>query len=116
MPRYTLWFLLSLSQLISSLVVIRIFGVFTHAQLGHRQFWDTFSQQLQHRGPDYIKRCTFQNKPRPLSAGISVILPAVFPPLEYQVQDIPCAATLVKDHEEDIKNVSEVAGWCFKSD
>jgi len=86
-----------------------MFGIFTHAQLGHRRFWDTLSQQLQHRGPDYIKQCAFQKQPGPLSAGISVISPAVFPPLGHQVQDIPRAATLVKVCEEDIKNVSGVA-------
>lgn len=96
--------------------MIRVFGIFTCAQLGHGRFWDTLSQQLQHRGPDYIERCTFQNKPRPSSAGISVILPAVFPRLEHQVQDIPRAAVLVKVCEEDIKNVSGVADWCFESD
>ena len=114
MPRYSLQFLLS--QLMSSLVVIRTFGIFTHAQLGHGRFWDTLSQQLQHRGPDYIERCTFRNEPRLLSTGISAILPAVFPPLEHQVQDIPRAATLVKVCEEDIKSVSGVVDWCFKSD
>ena len=86
--------------------VIRMFGIFTHAQLDRGRFWDSFSQQLQHRGPDYVKRCIFRNKP--INAGDSVILPAMFPPLSHQ--DIPQAVTLVKVREEDMKNVSEMAG------
>jgi len=85
-----------------------MFGIFTHAQLDRGRFWDSFSQQLQHQGPDYIERCTFRNKP--LSTGDNVILPAVFPPLSHQVQDVP-QAMLVKVREEDMKNVSEMAGW-----
>lgn len=84
---------------------IRIFGIFTHAQLRHRRFWDTLSQQLQKRGPDYIERCTFRNKP--LNTGDNVILPALFPPLSYQVQDTQ-AVPLIKVREEDMKDVREV--------
>ena len=84
-----------------------MFGIFTHAQLDRGRFWDSFSQQLQHQGPDYIQRCTFRNKP--LTIGDNVILPAVFPPLSHQVQDVP-QTMFVKVREEDMKNVSEVAG------
>jgi len=80
-----------------------MFGIFTHAQLHRRQFWDTLSQQLQRRGPDYIERCTFRNEP--LTPGDNVISPALFPPLPYQVQDIQ-VAPLVKACEEDMKTVS----------
>lgn len=83
-----------------------MFGVFTHAQLDRGRFWDSFSCQLQHQGSEYIERCTFRNKP--LNTGDNVILPAVFPPLLHQVNDVPQAATLVKVREEDIKNVSEI--------
>jgi len=85
-----------------------MFGVFTHAQLDHGRFWDSLSRQLQQRGPDYIERCTFRNKP--LNTGDNVIQPAVFPPLPDQVQDTPQAAYLVKLREEDMKNVSDVNG------
>lgn len=91
--------------------VIRMFGIFTHAQLDHGRFWDSLSQQLQQRGSDYIKRCTFRTKP--LSTGDNVVLPAVFPPLLEPVQDIPQAAHLVKVREEDMKNVSMVDGGTF---
>jgi len=87
--------------------VIRMFGIFTHAQLDRGRFWDSFSQQLQHRGQDYIERCTFRNKP--LNTGDSVILPAMFPPLSHQNVSQP--VTLVKVREEDMKNVSEIADW-----
>lgn len=85
-----------------------MFGIFTHAQLDHGRFWDSLSRQLQLRGPDYIERCTFRNKP--LNTGDNVIQPAVFPPLPDQVQDTPQAAYLVKLGEEDMKNVSDVNG------
>jgi len=86
-----------------------MFGIFTHAQLDHGRFWDSLSRQLQQRGPDYIERCTFRNKP--LNTGDNVILPAVFPPLSDPAQDTPQTAQLVKVREEDLKNVSEMDGW-----
>ena len=85
--------------------VIRVFGVFTHAQIGHGGFWDTLSQQLQQGGAQYVERCTFRNKP--LIPGDNVILPAMFPPL--QIQDTPRANPLIKVSEEDIKTVSEMS-------
>lgn len=90
-----------------TLAVIRVFGIFTLAQLHHGKFWDTLSRQLQRRGSDYVDRCTFRDKP--LSAGDNVILPAQFPPLLYQVEDVPQDEPLVKVSEEDMKDVSEVA-------
>jgi len=89
-----------------TLTVIRMFGIFTLSQLHHGRFWDSLSQQLQKRGSDYIKRCTFRNKP--LSIGEDNILPAVFPSLPYQVQDTPQTVPLVKVCEEDM-DVSEMA-------
>lgn len=86
-------------------LVIRVFGIFTHAQIDHGRFWDNLSRQLQQRGPVYIERCTFRNKP--LTTGDNVILPAVFPPLPL-VQDAPEATSFIKVREEDMKNVSKV--------
>ena len=85
---------------------IRIFGIFTHAQICHGGFWDCLSRQLQQRGPNYIERCTFRSEP--LSAGNNVISPATFPSLPYLVEDLPPAAPLVKVSEEDMKDVSEI--------
>ena len=36
--------------------VIRIFGVYTHAEIDQR-FWDAMSRQLNGRGAEYRKRC-----------------------------------------------------------
>lgn len=89
-----------------------MFGIFTHAQLDHGRFWDSLGRQLQQKGPEYIERCTFRNKP--VTTGDNVILPAVFPPLSNPVQDVPEAGSLVKVREEDMKNVSDVEGRCFQ--
>ena len=88
------------------MTVIRIFGILTLAQLHHAQFWDSLSRQLQRRGRDYVERCTFRNKP--LSAGDNVILPAQFPPLPYEIEDVPQDEQL-KVSEEDMKDVSGIA-------
>jgi len=89
-----------------ALAAIRIFGIFTLAQLHNRRFWDSLSQQLQQRGPDYVARCTFRNKP--LSINENVISPAIFPPLSYQVQYTPQTAPFAKVREEYLKDVSEM--------
>ncbi|OBZ79119.1 hypothetical protein A0H81_00134 [Grifola frondosa] len=57
--------------------VLRIFGIYTHAQLDHR-FWDCMGQQLGRKGKEYRQRCVFRNKP--VNAGDNVIMPASFPP------------------------------------
>ena len=85
-----------------------MFGIFTLEQLHHGRFWDTLSRQLQQRGPDYIERCTFRNKP--LSAADNVILPAVFPLSPSQARGMPQITPLVKVSEEDMKGVSEIVG------
>jgi hypothetical protein len=71
--------------------------------MGHAHFWETLSRQLENKGPDYIKRCTFRS--RPLNPGDNVILPASFsrPP----TQDVQEVTPSVKDCEEDLKNVRE---------
>ena len=69
--------------------------------MDHGRFWDTLSRQLQNKGPDYIARCTFRNKP--VNTGDNVILPASFP--QSPVQEIQETAPIVKVREEDLKNV-----------
>lgn len=90
-----------------------MFGIFTHAQIDHGRFWDSLGRQLQQKGPDYVERCTFRNKP--LATGDNVILPAVFPPLPNQTQDIQEAGSLIKVREEDMKNVSETGDRCVSN-
>ncbi|OCH88979.1 hypothetical protein OBBRIDRAFT_757238 [Obba rivulosa] len=58
--------------------VLRIFGIYTHAQLDHR-FWDYVGHQLARKGREYKLRCTFRNKPH--HQGDNVVMPASFPPL-----------------------------------
>ena len=83
-----------------------MFCILTHTQLHHGGFWDSLSQQLQQRGPDYIFRCTFRNAP--LSSGDGVILPALFPLSPYQLQDTSQTVPPIKASEEHMKDVSVV--------
>lgn len=85
-----------------------MFGIFPLTQLHPRQFWDGLSWQLQRRGPEYVRRCTFRNVP--LSASDNVILPAMFPPLLYEIRDIPQAGPSDNASEEDLKDVSDITG------
>jgi len=71
------------------------------------RFWDTLSQQLENRGPDYIERCIFRNLP---SGTRDSILPASFPPLP--IQEVQDSVPLVKAREEDLQNVCEK--FCHK--
>ncbi|KAL4254519.1 hypothetical protein ABKN59_003247 [Abortiporus biennis] len=58
--------------------VIRVFGIYTHAQLDER-LWKAVSYQLSGRGKEYRQRCVFRNPP--LNKGGNVYIPASFPPL-----------------------------------
>ncbi|TFY76337.1 hypothetical protein EWM64_g7674 [Hericium alpestre] len=58
--------------------VIRIFGIYTHAQLDKR-FWNSMGYQLARKGKEYKARCTFRNQPR--IKGDNVFSPASFPPI-----------------------------------
>ena len=71
--------------------------------MGHGRFWDTLSQQLENKGPHYIARCMFRNKP--LNTGDNVILPASFAQLS--VQEIQESVPLVNVCEEGLENVRE---------
>lgn len=82
---------------------ISVFGIYTHAKMGRRDFWDTLSRQLENKGQEYVARCAFMEKP--LCTGDNVILPASFPQLP--VQEIQESLPLVKVGEEDLKNVRE---------
>ncbi|KAF7367508.1 UvrD-like helicase ATP-binding domain-containing protein [Mycena sanguinolenta] len=42
---------------------IKIFGVYTHAQIGRVSFWDTMGRELGKRGKEYKDRCTFRKRP-----------------------------------------------------
>ncbi|TCD62368.1 hypothetical protein EIP91_006977 [Steccherinum ochraceum] len=62
--------------------VLRIFGIYTHAQLDKR-FWDAVGHQLGGKGKEYKKRCVFRNAPH--HHGDSVVGPASFPPMNEPV-------------------------------
>ncbi|TFK51882.1 hypothetical protein OE88DRAFT_1699141 [Heliocybe sulcata] len=57
--------------------VIKVFGVYTHAQMDNR-LWEYVGHQLACKGKEYKRRCTFRNKP--VHTGDNVISPASFPP------------------------------------
>jgi hypothetical protein len=82
-------------------IVIKIFGVYTHAQIDKR-LWDSMGRQLGRKGKEYRDRCTFRN--RPYHAGDKVILPACFPPPEKTAAVTSVVPELPK---EDLEEVSE---------
>ncbi|EKM60418.1 uncharacterized protein PHACADRAFT_189549 [Phanerochaete carnosa HHB-10118-sp] len=59
--------------------VLRIYGIYTHAQMHGRRFWDAVSRSG--RGSkEHRKRCVYRNTPR--TPGSNVTPPATWPPLE----------------------------------
>ncbi|KAI5120221.1 hypothetical protein M0805_000036 [Coniferiporia weirii] len=58
--------------------VLRIFGIFTHAQMDGRM-WESLSARLARRGPEYKRRVTF--RARPLVPGDKVYPPQTWPSL-----------------------------------
>ncbi|KAF6765917.1 hypothetical protein DFP72DRAFT_996790 [Ephemerocybe angulata] len=82
--------------------VIKIFGVYTHAQIDKR-FWDSMGHQLSRKGNEYRKRCKFRNRPQ--VEGDNVILPASFPPPEKEVQDTSIVPELPKEDLEEIHSL-----------
>ncbi|KAH9172883.1 hypothetical protein EDB89DRAFT_1962838 [Lactarius sanguifluus] len=55
---------------------IKVFGIYTHAQLDKR-LWDSMGHQLSRNGKEYQKRCTFRAEP--IHKGDKVVPPASFP-------------------------------------
>ncbi|KAG1851820.1 hypothetical protein C8R48DRAFT_361252 [Suillus tomentosus] len=55
--------------------VIKVYGIYTHAQLG--KVWDALGNHLARKGREYRRRCIFRN--RPVLSKDSAILPASFP-------------------------------------
>ena len=81
-------------------VVIKIFGIYTHAQIDKR-LWDSMGRQLGRKGKEYRDRCTFRNRPH--HAGDNVILPAYFPPPQ-KTADV--TSVLPELPKEDLEEVS----------
>ncbi|KAH7911824.1 hypothetical protein BJ138DRAFT_1005801 [Hygrophoropsis aurantiaca] len=76
-------------------LVIKIYGIYTHAQLDHR-LWDAMGYQLSGKGKEYKRRCKFRN--RPVNPGDNVILPASFPP-EVAIDESPVDALKLRDKD-----------------
>ncbi|KAN0138675.1 hypothetical protein V8E53_003663, partial [Lactarius tabidus] len=55
---------------------IKVFGVYTHAQLDNR-LWESMGNQLLRKGKEYQRRCTFRAEP--MHKGDKVVPPASFP-------------------------------------
>ncbi|KAI0353177.1 hypothetical protein OH77DRAFT_1497420 [Trametes cingulata] len=70
----------------TQLPLIRIFGIYTHAQLD-RRFWDAMSRMLECQGSEYKKRERTTHR-----RGDNVVLPARFPPLTPE-QQAPTSAS-----------------------
>ncbi|KAI9068145.1 hypothetical protein FKP32DRAFT_1672451 [Trametes sanguinea] len=84
--------------------VLRIFGIYTHAQLD-RRFWDCMSRQLERKGPEYRKRCKFRNPP--LVPGDNVIHPASWPTSAepFVLEPPPVLADLRKEDMEELHSL-----------
>ncbi|KAI0757677.1 hypothetical protein C8Q80DRAFT_1265551 [Daedaleopsis nitida] len=85
--------------------VIRIFGIYTHAQLDRKRFWDCMSRQLERRGPEYRKRCTFRNVP--VSPRDKVYSPASWPPLAElaPLEPVSSVSDMRKDDLEELHSL-----------
>ncbi|KAJ7293966.1 hypothetical protein C8J57DRAFT_1444990 [Mycena rebaudengoi] len=59
---------------------IKIFGIYTHAQLGRVSFWDSMGRELGKKGKEYKERCAFRRSPR--HAGDHVFSPSTFPVMD----------------------------------
>ncbi|KAF8261744.1 hypothetical protein EI94DRAFT_1809815 [Lactarius quietus] len=55
---------------------IKVFGVYTHAQLDKR-LWDSMGYQLSRKGKEYQRRCAFRSEP--IHKGDKLVPPASFP-------------------------------------
>ncbi|RXW22210.1 hypothetical protein EST38_g3633 [Candolleomyces aberdarensis] len=80
---------------------IKIFGIYTHAQIDKR-FWDSMGYQLSKKGKAYRDRCTFRNQPH--DKGDYVIPPATFR-LEKEVSDDNIIPELPKEDVDEIHSL-----------
>ncbi|KAH9919768.1 uncharacterized protein BXZ73DRAFT_104876 [Epithele typhae] len=83
--------------------VLRIFGIYTHAQLD-RRFWDCASRHIGRRGAEYRKRCTYRNPP--VNRGDNVYSPASWPPPEpVPVEPVSGLSEMRKEDLEEIHSL-----------
>ncbi|KAJ6456165.1 hypothetical protein C8R45DRAFT_1187129 [Mycena sanguinolenta] len=83
---------------------IKIFGVYTHAQIGRASFWDTMGRELGKKGKEYKDRCAFRKRPQ--HAGDHVFCPSTFPaPAEVLALPTGCAPDLPPDDLEQMQSL-----------
>ncbi|TFY57544.1 hypothetical protein EVJ58_g6956 [Rhodofomes roseus] len=86
--------------------VIKVFGIYTHAQI-NRRFWDGVGHQLSRRGKQYRDRCKYRSRPTKMGEHAHVILPATFPaPLEAPI--LSPSSALPDLHKDDLQRMHEV--------
>ncbi|KAH9931245.1 uncharacterized protein B0H18DRAFT_929725 [Fomitopsis serialis] len=81
---------------------IRIFGIYTHAQIDRRQ-WDTLGNQLGRQG----KECTFRNRPTQARGHARATLPASWP-AQVEVELAAPQSSLPELHKDDLEKVHEM--------
>ncbi|KAF9524672.1 hypothetical protein CPB83DRAFT_909779 [Crepidotus variabilis] len=82
--------------------VIKIFGIYTHAQIDKR-LWDSISVQLGKKGSEYKRRC--KQRDRPKLAGDNVFTPACFPPIEAEDKDERIVPEIPAESLEEIHSL-----------
>ncbi|KAF8807162.1 hypothetical protein BYT27DRAFT_7189247 [Phlegmacium glaucopus] len=82
--------------------VVKIFGVYTHAQIDDR-LWDSVGYHLGRKGKEYRRRCTFRN--RPLNKGDNVFMPACFPPPDIVEEELGNVPELPCDNLEELHSL-----------
>ncbi|KAG1799293.1 uncharacterized protein HD556DRAFT_1287696 [Suillus plorans] len=79
-------------------VLIKVYGIYTHAQLG--KVWDALGNHLARKGREYRRRCIFRN--RPVLSKDSAILPASFPSAEPEPE---CSGSPLNLSDKDMDRV-----------
>ncbi|KAF8974058.1 hypothetical protein BDZ97DRAFT_421872 [Flammula alnicola] len=82
--------------------IIKIFGVYTHAQIDKR-LWDSIGHQLARKGREYRRRCLFRNRPH--VAGDNVFPPACFPPAEQVREEDSVIPELPRESLEEMHSL-----------
>ncbi|KAF9818499.1 hypothetical protein IEO21_02737 [Rhodonia placenta] len=86
-----------------STVIIKLFGIYTHAQLDKR-FWDGVGYQLGRKGKEYRTRCTLDRITSNVGEHAHIILPKIFPPLREVPVESP-SSRLPDLHKDDLEKV-----------
>ena len=79
--------------------VIRIFGIYTHTQIGKR-LWSSMGYQLARKGKEYRRRCIARKR---VQAGDNVFHPEIFPPRQNDEKDAAIIPELPKEDLEEVR-------------